>query len=952
MTLEYFTQFNHDYHEFRIPYDNNDIKDNELYNKIEYDFQNYPLYTLLLLEMDNNSDQIEYLCRKFDIADMIRGVLFTKEPAYLNTDIEKDKNLGYEDKCKKYENEPCHLNTIECFQILLLLITNLSCSYADKLISEFFSSVAMFDHLNNKTINPDSVDIFEAGKLAEAINSLIQIRGDSNTDIQKNYFSLIKRLTVYCKDKSGFLKTIEKNLSNFCIKDVTSSDILDYYNFLTSEDPTCIAATNFIKRLNPSILFNSFKAEELCKLFTSSQSIELFLFYYENRNKNDTSYTHKRLISDVSKNCKNSELSNWLIIHLYFIKLEELIINNKFEEFMGLLFRIKDLPPMPAPGATLWQGSSRFASSIQNIICKLIDSNMDVNSFIKNCGYYNIFLYDFKYLNRLSWSTWYKDLIRWENRKKYDKYLEYLRNISNPKDELFIYMNTFLKHCINFIDVIIDVEKKGADLKNVLQEYPILGEIEDIDYRKKVDDKFIVKGINYIYCKKYYKISFGEHELSDTDEDDSDLIEKGDSITFLISKCRLAKTKYKLHVNDIRIINKTPEKREIFATNVCEQLKRIISEKKYNDEIENQHIYKVRKVQNNKLRLEISMKLLSTFQVLAENDASGLTKLFNFLKYAKGMNLNEFRYFPEQNDLFFIDNLAEKEIKFINETIHLILKSNIPNHLKREIFINSIARKYFELKDVYDILGDYLFNNDDSITELILNLKLVETNNNTYIFTILENINTFYSSYKFVYITENKITETNNSKYKVTLKSFSTDDNVFIVDNILYTKKPPYEQYILKLYDLKKDYLLDKIEENTKSINEIPNFEMKKPQKNKFCAELIMAFFKFNYKPRICYRMLKALKKHNPFKDQNIMPVEFDCVQNGEKYEECLNSFIKSLKKANGDGLFYFIYIYFNSFLSCFINEGSLKELLKKEEIITSESQYDEEYKIFTDALQ
>lgn len=338
-------------------------------------------------------------------------------------------------------------------------------------------------------------------------------------------------------------------------------------------------------------------------------------------------------------------------------------------------------------------------------------------------------------------------------------------------------------------------------------------------------------------------------------------------------------------------------------------------------------------------RKYITFKILRVIEALAENAGEDDVRRFLFAITNNPLEkINEFRYVGVRASWKFPKDLYRPMIEAIRTiTERIMTNGDISSELKCDIYLNTCIHKYYDLRGIYEYIGEGLENR---VELLFLPLYFYKRDNkNTRRFFFRSAQDSFLFCLKddsFVYEAENdeKAEEYANKlipeqSYFVTIGGVLRKEDRFWLDDIALSKDhyEPWNNYLSKIRDIRKSKSSNTLKNDIESFYIDKKVKIKnKEQLHQLAIEMAILWNYRKYDLSYSYDVLYVIGNTNPFLADDI---DFGTISEEEniKYEEAYNGF---LEKASEGSLNYFYQIYNQSFLKCYKNKTQLKEDLLK----------------------
>lgn len=762
---------------------------------------------------------------------------------------------------------------------------------------------------------------------------------DNNILWKSHYCKIVKAIFEARDRDTNWLVLIERGLRKIPIGDkIDNKTAREYFDFLCSYE-LYLSAKYFLDNFLVEESLLGLNDSELIELIYSLPSAELLAFgkwYY--KEKIDPDYTYERWLSDVIKYNQNTDVIEWLTLTVYYHSLQDSLEKDDYSLFESLLLKIDDYTIFDMEKVEYMKQLVECFASIVNT--GLLDKKIDVLKF----------LHDFEKININEYSRT-RYLAQWNSLESINEDYDYIeiQNILFEKygleDAVYIYMNSHLKNIIHLEEFVKRCsEYCGEDVSALFSEYPLWGRISNISKVSSVSDKLFLTPVGIATAVPYSKyvelcnlygynskeaIAFYKRMIkSDRDwysynKEKAELFVRGDYCTFYIKtyKKGVGLLVCNMDLNPEMKEKRIQERNEIYPEKVLSWLDEIQKSKTFMKWNPEDNIFGIRNISNTAKRNDIALSVLRTVYALQDNEEA-LKDFLNYITNPPLEEMNEFRYIPTQKSLQFeFDReqfpLAKREI--IKIMTQLLENNNIPSDLRKDIYLNTCARKFYDLQEVCKRVSKefYLETADEPF---VVSMKLESVEKNRAIFSTRGRNNTLYSIRNFVYYGETDGLKL-NWIYLVELKEYDFEEGCFVLNRVNLNPKldtDQWKKYLRKMQDIKsivEDKEFDDI------LEQIQRFRVKVSSKehiNQWVHELDLIFKYQKYSVEKAIRTINALKDTNPFMnrlfDGNEYAERFRCL-----YRNTYDRFIEDYK-ANYKSAMGMCDFFYSSYLRIFVN--------------------------------
>lgn len=699
-------------------------------------------------------------------------------------------------------------------------------------------------------------------------------------------------------------------------------------------------AKYFLENFDGSQGYFDMDIKELVQLLFSQPSAELITFgKYLVKMHIDPDYTYDKLLEDVSKVNSNPDIIKWIKLNKFFKSLKLFIEAEEYEEFNNLLEQCDEYELFEI---TKIRHLKKLTIYYIYIVNTMISKRPDLLlPFLEKIDHIN--------LNKLSFARF---MCSWNSMEIADADYDY-DEIENDlfknyaiEDVVYIYMNSHLKGIIlleHFLERCASVY--GEDLFELFKNYPIFTKASLGSKNSSIRDKIfftpigMANNIGYLKyikeCEKYgafsdeastlYKKLIRCDEIWYSDNKRyAEIVCDDDYCTVYIKYCKPGRG---IIVVNVRLYDNIKEKREEqrnneYPTIVLNWLSDIKTNKAYQEWNAKYRVYAIRHISNAALRCEVAEGIFNTAFAL-QDDVEELQKFMFAISTVQVEEINEFRYIATQKILpfeFGRDRFQNLRKDVIDKFKQILQNPNIPSRLKRNIYLNTCARKIFDFKEVCRYISAEFFA--ESVEEpFIIALKYSRSQDDKHYFATEGLNNTLYSSKEFVYIGSCDNLQLGEN-YLVQLKDYDYENCYFTLSKVGLASEDIsiWKKYLRTLRDIKKatdqvEFDMIKNELAQYDVNHLFNGHI-----SQFTFELYLIFERKKYDIKSALMVIDLLGDRNPYLGKDI---SFYISSKTVDYACSYQNFLESYKKSDALST-EFCDLVFKSYLKLFIDVEKL----------------------------
>lgn len=772
---------------------------------------------------------------------------------------------------------------------------------------------------------------------------------------KRDYCRIIMEIFSARKQDSEFVRYIETGLGKTHLGNEFNIDSARKYFDLLCSLQLFDCATHFLENFGVVQQVLDFEPEHLLQTLFSLPSPELVTYgkWYKT-NVLNPDYSYADWHADVLRYNTDPELRNWMNLAFFYHRLKEHCESKDWTAFDATL---------STAGEYRLFNLNHFKYIKQLIFCfayvidALLDSHKNIVEFLNKIEHININTF---YRNKFSFQ-WNQIL---QEKYDYNRIKTELFEQYEPGEAVFIYMNTHLKCIINLEEIIhiCATKAKRKDISEFFNAYPISGRISHGSKYSSVRDKlfispqFIATALSYPdYVQTCEALGASSPEAKRSlkrqirnDESwysknkfTAELFRSGDWCSFHIHTYVESGDRAGIYAVDINLYDdirdmRIQERDTIYPGIVLDWLKAQQTSGSYIFWNPDNPVYGVNHLSDNAVRNRIALEILDTILVLRNNPDALRDFLFAFTN-APLEELNEFRYIPTQHSLNYsfpsedFDQLRRQ----LREKALCILKDNsIPSGIKKDIYLNTCLRKYFDFQDVCRYISKefYLATADEPFS---IALKLEKKEGEKYIFTTQGRKNTLYSSVPFVYYGEAPGLK-EGQIYLNTLRNYDFERRCFILEatDLRNHEVDIWNQYLRKMRDIKK---ITDVSDTAKIKDALERYNIRITSDkhiSQFTHELNLIFQRGGFDIRHALTTLSVIAATNPYLHREM---DFSRFQNIfrkdylDSYKRFMESFrTKQYSYTNMCDLFFSshfqVFISKEEFLSELVHGGANQE--------------------------
>jgi len=765
---------------------------------------------------------------------------------------------------------------------------------------------------------------------------------------KQDYCRIITEIFSARKQDSEFVRCVETDLSKTHLgNEFNIADARQYFDLLCSLQ-LYDCATHFLENFGTVQQVLDFEPEQLLQTLFSLPSPELVTYgkWYKT-NVINPDYSYADWHADVLQYNTDSELRSWMNLTFFYHRLKECCESKDWTAFDATL---------STAGEYKLFNLNRFKYIKQLIFCfayvidALLDSRKNIVEFLNKIEHININTF-----SRNKFSFQWNQILQEKydyNRIKTELFEQY-----EPDEAVFIYMNTHLKCIINLEEIIhiCAINAKRKDISLFFKNYPLSGRISHGSKYSSIRDKIFISpqfiatalsfsdyvqtcealGANSPEAKKYLKKQIRNDETwYSRNKATAELFRSGDWCTFHIHTYVENGDRAGIYAVDISLYdnirdNRIQERDNRYPGILLDWLKAQRDSVSYIPWNPENAIYGVNHLSDNALRNRIAIEILDTILVL-RNNLDALSDFLFALTNAPLEEINEFRYIPTQHDLKF--SFPAEDFKHIRtllrEKAFCILKDNsIPSGIKKEIYLNTCLRKFFDFQDVCRYISKdfYLATADDPFS---VALKFEKKEGNQYTFTTQGRNNTLFSSVPFLYIGDGpELVE--GFVYLNILRNYDFERRCFILEaiDLRNNQVDVWNQYLRKMRDIKK---ITDASDTVKLKEELQRYNIRITSDkhiSQFTHELHLIFQRNGFDIRHALTTLSVIAETNPYLNREL---DFSRFKNAfrKDYLSAYQSFLENFR-AKKYSYTNICDLFFSSHFQVFIPiEEFLKELI------------------------
>jgi hypothetical protein len=506
--------------------------------------------------------------------------------------------------------------------------------------------------------------------------------------------------------------------------------------------------------------------------------------------------------------------------------------------------------------------------------------------------------------------------------------------------------------------------ENGSDLYDLFREYPLTGRITEGSRMNAVRDKLYISPVGLAtdvdykrfvdtyraYGSSSYKTKEFNKKLIRSDQvwyshnkETGELMHNGDYCRFRIKAYietgGILATDIVFLYDNIRN-GRIYERNEKYPGRVKAWLRKIRESGAYCEWSERYSIYGVRHLPEERARdrSDIALGILEAIDALQDN-IPDLRKFLSAITTPPLEEINEFRFIPTQKKMEFyfpreeFASIRESIIKKLEQLMH---NEEIPAEQRREIYLNTCARKCYDFERVWQCIGDQ-FDMEKAEEPLAFYLRFESREGDQYDFSATGDEKVLFSKKKFVYRGEEKhLTE--GQAYLVELRGYDAKGGSFVLNRVALANDQisQWSRYLRKMRDIKKETTTAEIEEIGRELSEY-HMKIAKSRIEKFAYELDRIFASQSFRIDYGYSTVRAVWNANPFVEQSENFAEY-AGKFGNQYSGTYRRFLEDYREESRSQN-QFCDLFFASYLRVFVTaEQFLRDLAvsgeQREEIL------------------
>lgn len=892
------------------------------------------MYKYSLFKKSNNIEETNEIIEILQCIENIErlGALYIAElkeesvrEIYIDQFIDRNKELIID----KIQND--NDNIVYFMQILYLCLMNVRKERCLELCKEIFSGNVY------RRLEPEKVEFEKRGYVSKHYAAVF-LSAVTNFPTQiawgKKYCRIVTAIFKARNEDMSFLHMVEvelrKHTLGYYIDEASAKEYFD----LLCKHGAYDCAKYFLDNFDDCKMALGMQSQDFVAMLYSLPSPELFSSGKKYLTKVlNQEYTYNDWLTDVVKYNHDAECIKWIKLTVYYHALKECVEVDDINGFEKLLecagdfelFNMKKIKYMKQiVECTAFIVNNLLRSSYKNLVefFKTVE-NININAYSRTK-----YVYEWKKLDSI----------------KNDDYVliqEALFENYAVEEAIFIYMNSHLKFIINIEDFLkICAEKNGEYLYDLFKDYPLWGKISRGRKRSSVRNKIfitpesVVAAVSYPYyldvSKKFgakskeasevYKKLIRCHEdWYSHNKKTAELMRNKDNCFFYIEAYKkdtgILATDISLSINSKEISDRIDKRDTSYPDRLIGWLKEIQTSGSYQEW--KSHVFGVRHLKNISVRNKIALEILNTILAL-QNNASALEVFVEDITNAPLEEINEFRYIPIQKGLGFIWESPVKAGKQICNMANIIMKNeSIPIEQRKNIYLNTCIRKFYDLQEACKYIGEELYATADD--PFVIALKFECKKQGCYYFSTKWRYNTFYSVQRFKY--EGKDFDLIPEKYfyLATLKGYDPKEECFVLEEVGLTKEQIFQsdKFYRSMRDIKWEYNDSELAEIKKKLERNPIELTSAHHISKFTHELNGIFRTRNYDIDLALTVLNVLENKNPFIDSE-KDFSFFTQVFYELYYESYTRFLEN-QREQGKSQWSLCDLFFSSYLKVFI---------------------------------
>lgn len=763
-----------------------------------------------------------------------------------------------------------------------------------------------------------------------------------------DYCRIVMEILKARKQDSEFVRYIETGLSKTPLGNELNNDYAGQYFDLLCSLELYGCAKYFLENFDTTQPVLGLEPEYLLQKLYALPSPELVTYgkWYKTTVINPE-YSYADWHTDVLRNTTDTELEVWMNLTFFYHSLKEHCEANDWSAFYEALSTAGEYKLF---NMNRFKYIKQLISCFAFIINELLTSRKNIVEFLKQIEHININNF-FRNKFTFQWNQILHEGFDYRTIKS-ELFEQY-----EPEDAVYIYMNTHLKNIINLEEIIhaCSVKAHRRDLSEFFKDYPISGRISHGSKYSSVRDKlfispqFIATSLSYAdyvqvcesfgptssEARKYLKKQIRNDETwYSRNKATAELFRSGDWCSFHVHTYVDSGDRAGIYAVDINLYPnirdmRIQERDTVYPEVLLDWLKSLRDTGSYTPWNPEYSVYGVNHLPDNALRNRIAVDILDTILALRGN-LEALNDFLFAITNAPLEEINEFRYIPTQRLLEY--SFPPEDFKqfrtLLREKALCILKDkSIPSDIKKDIYLNTCLRKYFDFQDVCKYISKefYLETADAPFS---VALKFMKKEGNRYTFTTHGRNNTLFSSDPFIYIGDGpELTE--GYVYLNTLRNYDFERRCYILEaiDLRNHQVDEWNQYLRKMRDIKK---VTDAADTVKIKEELERYNIRITSDkhiSQFTHELHLIFQRSGFDIRQALMTLSVIAETNPYLNHE---TDFSRFQNSfrKDYLSSYESFIENLrtKKYSYTNV---CDLFFSSHLQVFIaKEEFLKDLI------------------------
>ena len=728
-------------------------------------------------------------------------------------------------------------------QVVYLCLMNMDKEDAKALCKDIFTGelYKREEPVRFEFVNP----VFVSKHYGKVFLSAVSRFGDQINWVSQ-YCDIISMIFEVREFDINFVSPIEFGLRKQVLGDAMDEASAKAYFELLCEHKAFDSAKQFLDNFEGKNEILGMQTEELVKKLYSYPSPGLLTVGMQfSTLKLNPEYSYDDWWREASEINKDEESLKWLKLTIFYCRLRDCLKNEDKDAFYALMESAQSYEMFDVKEHNYVKQMVESNAFIVNTL--LLENPENVVEFLKKYEEINI--------HEHSKMRYVSDWVQLETIKtEYD--YEEIKNVLythySVEDAIYIYMNTHLK-CIITIEEFIEWcskqiprnneragkghegkngwrRKEKFALEKMFENYPLWG-VASLGYKKgAVRNKIYITPIGVASNVSYQEfmdrcITYGYRSNEATyfnekmirchedrysrNKKIAELIKDGDICEFYIAdydKKGIFATDFA--IEDYVMKKRCWERENVFPSHVKAWLTKIQDTGHVYPWREERAIYGAMNLENNMARNEIAFDILRTIEVLQDNLIE-LDAFMNEITHPPLEEINEFRYIDTQKNLEFRYELEGKtfnELKFdvIKRAENLMKNYNIPEQLRRDIFLNTCIRKLCDFGTATYYVRRQFYNSTAD-EPIFMALKFERYENGCGYFSTRGGNSTLFSLKPFVYEGDCS-TLTPNLIYHVSLQGYDKEKGCYILDRVNLTNDQikEWDIYLRKVRDMKK----------------------------------------------------------------------------------------------------------------------------------------------------